>query len=53
MVVLSLGLILILSSQEKPKSDTTTVVREADTLYLEQTLHQMKLDSIIDEKRKE
>mgnify|MGYP000338842287 CR=1 FL=1 len=54
MVVLSLILILTvaISQERKIEKDTTTVERKADTLALQQSLDLVKLDSIIEKKKK-
>lgn len=53
MGVLLIILILVINAQEKPiVVQADTVVREADSLYLEQTMQMNKLDSLIEAKKK-
>ena len=53
MGVLLIILILIINAQEKPiVVQVDSVVRKADTLYLDQIMQMNKLDSLIEAKKK-
>ena len=53
MGVLLIILILVINAQEKPiVVQVDSVVRKADTLYLDQIMQMNKLDSLIEAKKK-